>query len=294
MFRSVLSLFTETFQQWNRHKAPKMGAALAYYAVLSLAPLVILALSLLSLLVQRDAARAEVVGQFSSLVGQQGGAMVDTILASSASPKAGVIGTIVGFGVLLIGASGAFGELQDSLNQIWAVPVADRPWTAMIKDRLLSFAMVFVIGFLLLVSLVLSAGIAAAAKFFREYLPASGGLWELTNSGLSFFVVTILFALIFRVLPDTRIAWRDVWVGAGITALLFTVGKFLIGLYLGQAAVASSYGAAGSLIIILLWTFYSAQILFFGAEFTQVFARRHGTHQAPPLPAHRAPVANRS
>ncbi|MEP6670842.1 MAG: YihY/virulence factor BrkB family protein [Chthoniobacter sp.] len=297
----MLSLFIETFQQWNLHKAPKMGAALAYYAVLSLAPLVILVLSIMSLLVQRDAARAEVVGQFASLAGQQGAAMVDTILTSSASPKAGVIATVVGFVVLLIGASGAFGELQDSLNQIWGVPVANRPWTAMIKDRLLSFAMVFVIGFLLLISLVLSAGLAAASKFMQGYLPATQSLWELTNAGLSFVVVTVLFALIFRVLPDRRIAWRDVWVGAGITALLFTLGKFLIGLYLGQAAVASSYGAAGSLIIILLWTFYSAQILFFGAEFTQVFARRYGTHQgelAPTptvsIPPRRASVAKLS
>jgi membrane protein len=281
MLASLLSLFADTFRQWNLHKAPKMGAALAYYAVLSLAPLVILVLSLMSLLVRREEARAEVVGQFASLAGQQGAAMVETILTSAASPKAGIIGTVVGFVVLLVGASGAFGELQDSLNQIWEVPVAERPWTAMIKDRLLSFAMVFVIGFLLLVSLVLSAGLAAAAKFMRGYLPGTEELWQLANAGASFLVIAVLFALIFRVLPDTRIAWRDVAVGAGLTALLFTVGKFLIGLYLGQAAVASSYGAAGSLVIILLWTFYSAQILFFGAEFTHVFAKRYGTHRAP-------------
>lgn len=282
MWRSVLSLFKETFQQWNYHKAPRMGAALAYYAVLSLAPLVILVLSLMSLLIKRADARTEIVAQFSSLAGRQGGEMVDTILASTASSQAGVWSAIVGFVVLLLGASGAFGELQDSLNQIWDVKVADRRWTAMIKDRLLSFTMVFVIGFLLLVSLVLSAGIAAAAKFLRGYIPASGGVWEAVNLLASVLVITVLFALIFRILPDTYIAWRDVWVGAGLTAVLFTAGKFLIGLYLGQAAVASSYGAAGSLIIILLWAFYSSQILFFGAEFTRVFTHRFGTRQGTP------------
>jgi membrane protein len=235
-------------------------------------------LSLISLLVERQAARAEVVEQFSSLLGQRGGALVETILTDAASPKAGIIGTIVGFAVLLVGASGAFGELQDSLNQIWDVPVADRPWTALIKDRVLSFAMVFVIGFLLLVSLVLSAGIAAASKFMHGYMEGMEGVWHAVNFALSFVVITVLFALIFRILPDTRIAWRDVWIGSALTALLFTAGKFLIGLYLGQAAVTSTYGAAGSLIIVLLWTYYSAQILFFGAELTRVFAKRYGTH----------------
>ncbi len=279
MWRSTLLLFKETFQQWSYHKAPKMGAALAYYAVLSLAPLVILVLSLMSLLVQRSDARTQIVAQFSSLVGRQGGEMVDTILASTASSQAGLWSAIVGFVVLLIGASGAFGELQDSLNQIWDVKTGDRTWMAMIKDRVLSFTMVFVIGFLLLISLVLSAGIAAAAKFLRGYIPASGGVWEGANLLASVLVITILFALIFRILPDTYIAWRDVWIGAALTSVLFTIGKFLIGLYLGKAAVASSYGAAGSLIIILLWTYYSSQILFFGAEFTRVFAHRFGTRQ---------------
>jgi membrane protein len=282
MWKSALSLFSETFKQWNAHKAPKMGAALAYYAILSLAPLVILSLSLMSLLVQRSTAQTEIVDQFSALVGRQGGEMVATILAGTASTTAGVWSAIVGFVVLLIGASGAFGELQDSLNQIWDVKVADRPWTAMIKDRLLSFAMVFVIGFLLLVSLLLSAAISAAAKFLQGYLPANGAVWELGNAVVSVLVVTVLFALIFRILPDTYIAWRDVWVGAGLTAALFTIGKFLIGLYLGRAAVSSSYGAAGSLIIILLWTYYTSQILFFGAEFTRVFAHRFGTRQGTP------------
>lgn len=282
MWKSALSLFTETFKQWNAHKAPKMGAALAYYAILSLAPLVILSVSLLSLLVQRTTAQTEIVDQFSALVGRQGGEMVATILAGAASTKAGVWSAIMGFVVLLIGASGAFGELQDSLNQIWDVKVVDRPWTAMIKDRLLSFAMVFVIGFLLLVSLLLSAAISAAAKFLQGYLPANGAVWELGNAAVSVVVVTVLFALIFRILPDTYIAWRDVWVGAGLTAALFTIGKFLIGLYLGKAAVASSYGAAGSLIIILLWTYYTSQILFFGAEFTRVFTHRCGTRRGQP------------
>lgn len=279
MWKSVLPLFKETFQQWSHHKAPKMGAALAYYAVLSLAPLVMLALSLMSLLVKRADARTEIVAQFSSLAGRQGGEVVDTILTSAASSQAGVWSAIVGFVVLLIGASGAFGELQDSLNQIWEVKIADRGWVAMIKDRLLSFTMVFVIGFLLLISLVLSAGIAAAAKFLRNYVPASGGVWEVANVVASVLVITILFALIFRILPDTYIAWRDVWIGAALTSVLFTVGKTLIGLYLGKAGVSSSYGAAGSLVIVLLWTYYSSQILFFGAEFTRVFAHRFGTRQ---------------
>jgi membrane protein len=274
MISSFLSVLREAARQWSAHKAPKMGAALSYYTALSLAPLVLLVLSVVSLAVSSETAQAELVAQFNELVGPEGGALVKGILKNAAEGGGGVWATIVGFTVLLLGASAVFGELQDSLNQIWDVPPSRRPWTEKLKDRALSFAMVFVIGFLLLVSLILSAAISGITKFMSGALPALGMVWELGNTSVSFVVATLLFAIIFRVLPDVRIEWRDVWTGAAITALLFVVGKFLLGLYLGRSAVGSSYGAAGSLIVILLWVYYSSQILFFGAEFTCAYAKQ--------------------
>ncbi|HEX8297227.1 MAG TPA: YihY/virulence factor BrkB family protein [Chthoniobacteraceae bacterium] len=288
--KTFLALLRETYVQWTLHKAPKMGAALAYYTTFSLAPLVILTLSLVTLIFDRETARAGLVTQFNSLVGSEGGAILDTILAQSASQRSGLLGTIIGIGVLLLGASGVFGELQDSLNQLWEIPPKKRPILAVIKDRLLSFSMVFVIGFLLLVSLVLSALLAAVNKFMDGFLPGLDALWEIGNFAASLVVITLLFAIIFRVLPDVRIAWRDVWIGAALTSLLFAVGKFLLALYIGRSAFESSYGAAGSIIALLLWVFYSSQILFFGAAFTRVYARREGTHQHSSKPLRTKPI----
>ncbi|MEI6534479.1 MAG: YihY/virulence factor BrkB family protein [Verrucomicrobiaceae bacterium] len=279
MIKSFFSLLGETFRQWDTHRGPKMGAALSFYTVFSLAPLAILVLSLVSLAVERNEARAEIVGQFRAFVGDEGAEMMKMILSRSAAENTGILGTVIGFVVLLIGASGVFAELQGSLNLIWGVSSKRHPVFIMLKERAFSFAMVFLMGFLMLISFLFSATIAAAGSYLHRHFPELDGPWELGNSVISMPVIAILFALIFRIVPDAHVEWRDVWLGALLTAVLFVAGKFVLGFYFGRSAVASSYGAAGSLIIILVWVFYSAQILFFGAEFTRLYATRYGSHQ---------------
>jgi membrane protein len=256
-----------------------MGAALAYYTVLSLAPLVVIVVGLLGLVVEQNAARADVVAQFSALVGKAGGETVETILTHGADQKAGLWTAVLGFATLLLGASGVFAELQESLNLIWGVPPGAWSWRTMIRERLLSVAMVFVLGFLVLVSLLASAAISALGASLKDWAPGFDFVWESVNSIVSLLVITVMFAGLFRFLPDVEIAWRDVWIGAAITSALFVLGKFLLGFYLGRSAFASAYGAAGSLVIVLLWVYYSAQIFFFGAEFTRTFSQRHGSRR---------------
>lgn len=279
MPKALLSLLSETFHQWNAHRVPRMGAALSFYTVFSLAPLAILMLSLISLAVERNAARTEMVGQFRSLVGNEGADLVEIILTKTAESNTGLWGTVMGFAVLLIGASGVFGELQDSLNQIWGVSSTRHPVFVLVKERAISFVMVFVMTFLMLLSFLFSAMLAVAGCYLHGLSPDLDGVLELGNSLISLLVITFLFAMIFRIVPDTRVTWKDVWLGAVLTAALFILGKILLGVYFGRSAIASSYGAAGSLIIILVWVFYSAQILFFGAEFTHVYAMRYGSHR---------------
>ncbi len=277
--KALLSLFVETFRRWNADRVPKMGAALSFYTVFSLAPLSILVLSLVSLAVEDNAARAQIIGQFRDLVGNEGAEMMEMILTKTAVQNNGILGSLIGFVVLLVGASGVFGELQDSLNQIWGVSSKRHPVFIMVKERILSFAMVFALGFLMLVSFLFSAAMAGAGSYLHARYPGLDGPWELGNSAVSVLVIALLFALIFRAVPDARITWKDVWLGALITAVLFELGKFILGFYFGRSTIASSYGAAGSLIIILVWVFYSAQILFFGAEFTRVYALRYGSQR---------------
>lgn len=276
---ACLSLLRETFRQWDAHRVPKMGAALSFYTVFSLAPLAIVVLSLVSLVVERNAARAEIVGQFRSFVGSQGAEIMEMILAKTAEESTGILGTVIGFVVLLVGASGVFGELQDSLNQIWGVSSKRHPVFTLVKERVFSFAMVFVMGFLMLVSFLFSAAIAAAGGYLHARFPGLDGPWAWGNDVISLVVVALLFALIFRVVPDVSISWKDVWLGSLIAAILFELGKFVLSFYFGRSALASHYGAAGSLVIILVWVYYSAQILFFGAAFTRVYAQRHGSHR---------------
>jgi membrane protein len=276
MMKAVLSLLHETFRQWDAQRVPKMGAALSFYTVFSLAPLAILVLSLVSLAVERNAARVEIVGQFRYFVGREGAEVMEMILTKTAAEDKGVFCSLIGFGVLLIGASGVFGELQDSLNQIWSVSSKRHPVFIFVKERVFSFAMVFIMGFLMLVSFLFSA----AEDWLHERFPRLDASWNFGNAAISLVMIALLFALIYRMVPDARITWRDVWLGAVIAAILFELGKFLLGFYFGRSAIASSYGAAGSLIIILVWVFYSAQILFFGAAFTRVYALRYGSHRA--------------
>ena len=216
------------------------------------------------------------------MLGDEGAKAVNEIIVAAQRPGKGLLASVVGLIVLLFAGSGVFGELQDGLNTIWEVaPKVGRGVWGTIQDRFLSFAMVLGTGFLLLVSLVLSAALSAIGKWSASILPGPDSVFQVANQGISLAVVTILFAMIFKVLPDVEIRWRDVWIGAVATALLFTIGKFVLGLYLGRAAVGSAYGAAGSLVVVLVWVYYSAQILYLGAEFTQSYARMYGSRIRP-------------
>ncbi|MBD2013508.1 YihY/virulence factor BrkB family protein [Microcoleus sp. FACHB-53] len=278
----IVELLKETFQEWQEDKASRLAAALAYYTAFSIAPLIIIAIAIAAVVFGEEAARGGIDDQLRGLIGQQGAAAVQDMIKNSNKPAEGTIATIISVVLLLFGASGVFGQLQDSLNTIWEVaPKPGRGVMGFIKDRFLSFSMVLGIGFLLLVSLVLSAVLAGLNNVLGGLMPGLSFLWGILNFLISFGVITLLFALIYRVLPDAKIAWGDVWFGAIITALLFTIGKSLIGLYLGNSSVGSTYGAAGSFVVLLLWVNYSAQILFFGAEFTQVYANKYGSHIVP-------------
>jgi membrane protein len=279
----MLALFKQTASEWMEDDAPSLGAALAYYTVFSLAPLMTIAIAIAGFFFGKEAAQGQIFDELRVLLGEEGGkAVQEMVQSANAQPTAGVIATIISVVVLLFGASGVFGQLQASLNTIWGVkPKPGRGVLGMIKDRLLSFGFTLVVGFLLLVSLLLTAGIALVANWVGGLMPGSETIAQILNIVLSLAMITLLFATIFKFLPDAKIAWRDVWIGAFLTALLFTIGKFALGLYLGKSGVASSYGAAGSLIVLLLWVYYSSQILFFGAEFTQVYANRFGSRVAP-------------
>jgi membrane protein len=279
----MLSLLKQTASEWMEDDAPSLGAALAYYTVFSLAPLMTIAIAIAGFFFGKEAAQGQIFDELRVLLGEEGGKAVEEMVQSaSAQPTAGIVATIISVVMLIFGASGVFGQLQTSLNAMWGVkPKPGRGVLGMIKDRLLSFGFTLVVGFLLLVSLLLTAGIALMADWVGGLMPGSEAIAQILNVVFSLVMVTLLFAMIFKFLPDAKIAWRDVWIGAFLTALLFTIGKFALGIYLGKSGVASSYGAAGSLIVLLLWVYYSSQILFFGAEFTQVYANRFGSRVAP-------------
>ena len=258
-----------------------MGAALAYYTVLSLAPLLIVAVSIAGMVYGQKAASGEIVNQVRDLVGPGGAEVIQSILANARSPAKGTLASAIGIITLLFGASGVFKALRDSLNRMWGVKQAARLgiW-ATIRREFSTFGMVLGIGFLLVVSLVVSAFVTTVGKFLHGKVPVAFLLGS--NVMVSMLVITLLFALIYRVVPSTRIRWSDVWVGAAVTAILFTIGKYLIGLYLGKASVGSAYGAAGSLVALLVWVYYSAQIFLFGAEFTHVYAQLEGSRSRLP------------
>jgi membrane protein len=258
--------------------AASQGAALAFYTIFSLAPVVIVAIAVAGAVFGREAAEGEILRQIQALVGHAGAVTIQTVIQKADRPALGIIASMIGLLTVLVGASGAFLELQDDLNKIWKVkPRSERFWVCALRKRLLSFGLVVGTGFLLLVSLALSAALAAVGTFMGHLLPIPAFLLESMNFLLSFAVIMLLFAMIFKILPDTPIAWGDVWIGAAVTSLLFTFGKMLIGLYLGRSSVASAYGAAGSLVIMLVWVYYSAQIALFGAEFTRVYTNKHGS-----------------
>ncbi|HET6398466.1 MAG TPA: YihY/virulence factor BrkB family protein [Candidatus Thermoplasmatota archaeon] len=283
--RQVADLLRLSAKEFLQDKAPRHAAALAYYSLFAIGPLLLIAVSIAGLVFGAEAARAAVVEQVGRLVGRQGAEGLESLMAARSPGRAGW-GLALGVGLLLVGAAGVFGQLRDSLNAIWEVEVRNdgnfrQRAMRMARRNFLSFATIVGLGFLLLVSLAVSAGLAALSRYAEGLLPGGSLLWGAINFVVSLALVSVLFGFIFRVLPETRVDRRDVMVGAVVTALLFVVGELLIGLYLGQAATASRYGAAGSVIVLLLWVYYSGLILFFGAELTQVYANRFGGHVRP-------------
>ncbi len=267
---------------WVDDKAPRLGAALSYYTVFAIPPLFVIILFIVSLVVDPERIQAMLFSEVGGLIGKQSAEAIQSAMTAQMQTNKGLVASIIAVATLVITATGLFIELQDALNSIWGVKAkSGQGIISFVRNRLLSFAMVVGIGFLLLVSLVVSAALSAFGKYVSGLVPGLDVLWMVTNAVVSFAVITVLFAMIFKVLPDVKVRWRDVWVGSATTALLFTGGKFLLGLYLARSTAVSAYGTAGSLVLILLWVYYSAQILFFGAEITEVYANRFGTHLEP-------------
>ncbi len=283
--KNIIGLLKDTYKAWSNDNASGFGAALSYYTVFSFPPLLLIAVSIAGFMFGEKAAQGQLQAQFENLIGKDGAQLVQTMISHAANFKKGIVAGVVGAIVLLLGASGVFVQLQTSLNYMWRVKPKPRSGIKhFIFTRLVSFAMVISIGFLLLVSLIISALLSAFSHYLVALVNGSEIIKyaaHLANFVVSFGIITLLFALIYKFLPDVKIRWRDVWLGAVVTAFLFTVGKLAIGLYLGHSRIATAYGAAGSLVIVLAWIYYSSQILFFGAEFTNVYANRHGREIEP-------------
>lgn len=290
-WRAWWNLFEQVATAWVDDHVPSMGAALAYYTMFSLAPLLLIVISVAGFVFGDEAARGEIQSQLQGLMGDEGAGAVQALLASVREPTEGLTATVVGLLLLLVGATTVFGELQDALDRIWRVPERRRQsgWLSLVRARLLSFGMILAIGFLLIVSLVSSATLAAMG---RRWDPVFGGwqtLVEAANAIAGFLLVASLFGLIYKVMPRHRVLWKDVWLGALLAALLFTLGKSLIGVYIGRSGVTLGFGAAGSLVVVLLWVYFSAQILLLGAEFTWIYAKTFGSRRPVPLPPDRPP-----
>ena len=273
-YRQAWRLAQRAVDAWIEDYAPSMGAALSYYALFSIAPLLLIAIGVAGFFFGEEAARGEIFGQLAALLGPEGARAVEGLVASARKPESGLVAMVVGTALLITGASTVFGELQNALDRIWRAPAREpsKGWWKLLRARVLSFGMILGIAFLLMVSLVLSAVVSALGRWW--------GL-QVGDLALSFALTTVLFAMIYKVIPRVRIAWRDVWVGAAVTAALFAIGKWLIGLYIGKSGVTSAFGAAGSLVVLMLWVYYSAQVFLLGAEFTRVYAEAHGSRTVP-------------
>ncbi len=267
--RRFFKLLKISITEWINDRASRLAAAVAYYTIFSMAPLLLIAIAIAGFFFGETEARAGIMSQMEDLIGESGANMLGTMLDSSWSPATGLTATIVGVAVLLIGATGAFAHLQEALNLMWdAKPSTRSGLWAFIRRRLISFSLILTVGFLLMVSLIASAVFSAMGKFLSDVLPSYFPVFSMLNASVSFGFTILLFAAIYKILPDAKVRWRDVWLGAILAALLFSIGRSLIGIYLGRSALGSTYGAAGSLVAILLWIYYSTQILFFGAEMT--------------------------
>jgi len=277
-------LLWQAVKGWSKDDVPRLGASLAYYTLFALSPVLVIAIAIAGAAFGAEAVRGQIVGQIDQLIGRQGAEAVQALLQNVHRDRQGTLAVLIGTATLIIAASGAFLELQHALNTIFKVKTDTKKSgiVRLLLSRLRSFGMVVSVGFLLMVSLVVSAALSALSTRLQSFEFGGATLWFILNTIVSLVVITVLFALIYRFLPDVRLKWRDVWVGAFATALLFSIGKYLIGLYIGRSSVGSSYGAAGSIVILLVWVYYSAQVVLLGAEFTRVFSEwRQG---APPPP----------
>lgn len=285
--RRFFEMLKNATNAWVDDHAQSMGAALSYYTVFSIAPLLLIAIAVAGLVFGQDAAQGAVVEQLQGLIGPSGAQAVQDLLKNVSRPSSGILATITGMVVLVIGATSVFAELQDDLNRIWQVPACKKvsTWWAFLRTRILSIGMIFAMGFMLLVSLAASAAFDAFAAWSTSAFSGWESLAHAINSGVSFVLTTALFAMIYRFMPQATIEWRDVGIGALVTAFLFSIGKYAIGLYIGKSALASGFGAAGSLAVLLAWVYYSAQIFLFGAEFTWAYAHAFGSRQGQDAPA---------
>ena len=281
--RALWWVLKHAFIGWWNDNVPRLGASLAYYTLFALSPILVIAISIAGLVFGAEAVRGEIVGQIQGLVGRQGAEAVQAMLEGASKPSSSILATVLGGLTAFLGATGAFIELQTALNIIWRVqPRPGVQLKAFLLQRLISFGLVVAVGFIMLVSLLVNAALSALSHYLGNIFPTLTALWEAANLLVSLGVITLLFAMIYKVLPDVRLGWRDVWVGALVTAGFFTIGKQVIGLYLGTSTVASSYGAAGSVVILLIWVYYSAQIVLLGAEFTRYYVERF-RGEPPPM-----------
>lgn len=282
VIKTTWKILKQTGKEWLDDSASQLAASLAYYTVFSIAPLLIIAIAIAGAIFGEEAARGEIVAQLQGLIGQEGAKSVQTAIENADRPEVSSFASIISIVILLFGASGVFAQLQNALNAIWNVKTKPEAGIInIIRKRFLSFSAVLGIGFLLLVSLLASALLSGLSNYMSNALPGMDIIWQVVNLVVSFGVITFLFALMFKYFPDVEIEWRDVWIGAVITTVLFTLGKFALGYYLGNSSFSSTYGAAGSLVVLLAWVYYSAQIMFFGAEFTQVYAKEYGSGIRP-------------
>jgi membrane protein len=296
LLKRAWALIRDAARSFSEDYAPSMGAALAYYTMFSIAPLLFIVILIAGLIFGEEAARGEIFLQLRGLMGEQGAGAIQTMVQGVKEPATGVIGTLVSAVVLVVGATTVFAELQNALDRIWRAPARAKPsgvW-GLVRARLLSFGLILGVGFLLIVSLIASAALAALGNWWSPLLGDWETLAQLLNLVIGFGLFTTAFALIYKLMPSVKIEWHDVWIGAAVTALLFTIGKFLIGLYIGKSAIASGFGAAGSIVVVLVWVYYSAQIFLFGAEFTWVYAHTSGSRRGQPRPTAADTVPQRS
>jgi membrane protein len=280
--RTGWALIKEAAAEWNDDKAPRMGAALSYYTIFSLAPVLLLVIAVAGLVLGERAAQGKIVEQFGGLLGTDAAKVIQTMLEKVSNRGHGILATVVGVVTLVVGATGVLVELQDALNTVWKVVAKPgRGVKGILRDRLLSFGIVLGFGFLLLVSLVLSAAVSVVDSWLGGLIPGWVVAGYVLSYGISLGLVALVLAAIFKILPDVKMSWSDVWVGALVTSVLFHLGKLGISVYIGKAGVASAFGAAGSLAVLLVWVYYSSLIVLYGAEFTRVYANRYGTHVVP-------------